>query len=64
MDLAQAQVRAILRTLHGLEASEDDDFMIQNQADLLSTVEETTGTFTTLLGSIAAISLVVGASAS
>lgn len=60
MDLAQAQVRAILRTLHGLEASEDDDFMIQNQADLLSTVEETTGTFTTLLGSIAAISLVVG----
>ena len=60
MDLAQAQVTAILRTLHGLEAGADNDFMVQNQADILSTVEETTGTFTTLLGSIAAISLLVG----
>ena len=34
--------------------------MVQNQADILSTVEQTTGTFTTLLGSIAAISLLVG----
>ena len=60
MDLAQAQVTAILRTLHGLETGADNDFMVQNQADILSTVEETTGTFTTLLGSIAAISLLVG----
>ena len=60
MDLAQAQVTAILRTLHGLSAGEDADFTVQNQADILSTVEETTGTFTTLLGSIAAISLLVG----
>ena len=60
MKLAQAQVTAILRTLHGLEGSAQDDFTVQNQADILSTVEETTGTFTTLLGSIAAISLLVG----
>jgi putative ABC transport system permease protein len=60
MDLAQAQVTAILRTLHGLSSSEDDDFTVQNQADILDTVSETTGTFTTLLGSIAAISLLVG----
>ena len=60
MDLAQAQVTAILRTLHGLETGADNDFMVQNQADILSTVEATTGTFTTLLGSIAAISLLVG----
>jgi putative ABC transport system permease protein len=60
MDLAQAQVTAILRTLHSLSASEDDDFTVQNQADILDTVSETTGTFTTLLGSIAAISLLVG----
>ena len=51
---------AILRTLHGLEGSAQDDFTVQNQADILSTVEQTTGTFTTLLGSIAAISLLVG----
>jgi putative ABC transport system permease protein len=60
MDLAQAQVTAILRTLHSLSPGEDADFLVQNQADILSTVEETTGTFTTLLGSIAAISLLVG----
>ncbi len=60
MDLAQAEVTAILRTKHGLAASEDDDFQVQNQADLVTSIEETTGTFTTLLGSIAAISLLVG----
>ena len=60
MDLAQAQVTAILRTLHGLQAGESDDFTVQNQADIVGVLEETTGTFTTLLGSIAAISLLVG----
>jgi putative ABC transport system permease protein len=60
MDLAHAQVTAILRTLHGLASTAQNDFMIQNQADILDTVEQTTGTFTTLLGSIAAISLLVG----
>ncbi len=60
MDLAQAQVTAILRTLHGLATGADNDFLVQNQADILSSVEETSGTFTTLLGSIAAISLLVG----
>jgi putative ABC transport system permease protein len=60
MDLAQAQVTAILRTLHGLQTGAADDFTIQNQADIVSTLTETTGTFTTLLGSIAAISLLVG----
>lgn len=60
MDLAQAQVTAIVRTLHGLSGSQENDFTVQNQADILSTVAETTGTFTTLLGSIAAISLLVG----
>jgi putative ABC transport system permease protein len=60
MDMAQAQVTAILRSLHGLELGAEDDFLIQNQADILDTVQQTTGTFTTLLGSIAAISLLVG----
>jgi len=60
MDLAQAEVTAILRTLHGLQTGAENDFTVQNQADILSTVAQTTGTFTTLLGSIAAISLLVG----
>ncbi|MCX7706501.1 MAG: ABC transporter permease [Anaerolineae bacterium] len=60
MKLAQAQITAILRARRGLESGASDDFTIQNQADIVSTIEETTGTFTTLLGSIAAISLLVG----
>jgi putative ABC transport system permease protein len=60
MELAQAQVTAILRSLHGIATGGTDDFQIQNQADLMTTVAATTGTFTALLGSIAAISLLVG----
>jgi len=60
MDLAQAQVTAILRARHGLESGASDDFRVQNQADIVSSVSETSGTFTTLLASIAAISLLVG----
>jgi putative ABC transport system permease protein len=60
MDVAQAQVTAILRAKHGLAAGADDDFQVRNQEDLISSVEETSGTFTALLGSIAAISLLVG----
>jgi putative ABC transport system permease protein len=59
-DLAQAQVTAVLRALHDLQPSAQNDFMIQNQADILESVAQTSGTFTTLLGSIAAISLLVG----
>ncbi len=60
MALAEAQVAAILRALHGIQPGGTDDFQIQNQADLVESVSETTGTFTALLGSIAAISLIVG----
>lgn len=60
MDIAQAQVTAILRALHDLQPGVQNDFIIQNQADLLESVAQTSGTFTTLLGSIAAISLLVG----
>jgi len=60
MDLAQAEVTAILRASHGLTAGQSDDFFVANQSQILDTMEEATGTFTMMLGSIAAISLVVG----
>jgi putative ABC transport system permease protein len=60
MDLAQAQVTAILRARHGLASGANNDFRVQNQSDIVSSVTETSSTFTTLLASIAAISLVVG----
>ena len=57
---AQAELTAILRARHGLAGEQADDFFIQNQAQMVDTMQEVTGTFTVLLGSIAAISLVVG----
>lgn len=59
-DFAQAQVRSILRARHRLGPEEEDDFNILNQAALLESVQQTTQIFTLLLGSIAAISLLVG----
>ena len=49
-----------LLNLHRLPNMDAADFYIANQLDLLSTVQGVTGTFTLLLGSIAAISLIVG----
>jgi len=60
MELAQAELRAIMRASHGLTGSQADDFTIQNQTQIVEMVQETAQTFTMLLGSIAAISLVVG----
>ncbi len=43
-----------------LQTGAQDDFTVRNQTDMVESAEQTTGTFTTLLGSIAAISLLVG----
>ena len=60
MNLASAQIESTLRNRHNLAASDTDDFTIQNQAQLLSTVSSVTDTLTLLLAGIASISLVVG----
>lgn len=60
IDLAKAELTAILRAKHGLTSSQSDDFTILDQTQLIETVQETTQTFTVLLASIAAISLIVG----
>ncbi len=49
-----------LLTLHKLPSMDAADFYVANQLDLLSTVQGVTTTFTILLASIAAISLIVG----
>jgi putative ABC transport system permease protein len=38
MNLAQAQVTAILRTLHGLQTGAQNDFTVRNQTDILNLV--------------------------
>ncbi|MFN8582826.1 MAG: ABC transporter permease [Gemmatimonadaceae bacterium] len=57
---AQAEIRAIMRESHRLAASDDDDFTVRNQADLATAATTTTDVMSTLLASIAAVSLLVG----
>jgi len=59
-DAAVDEIAALLRDRHGLDADEDDDFMVMNQADLLDMTAEITDILTIFLGSIAGISLLVG----
>lgn len=60
MILAQNQVGYLLLARHNLTNPSDADFSMFSQEDILNTASEITGTFTTLLGGIAAISLLVG----
>ncbi len=57
---AQNQVGYLLLSRHKLQSPQDADFSIFSQADILSTASQATGTFTTFLAGIAAISLLVG----
>ena len=56
----ESDVTNLLRTRHRIATGTEDDFSIQNSQDLLKTVESTTQTLTIFLGSVAAISLLVG----
>jgi putative ABC transport system permease protein len=60
MPAAQAEVETILRAAHGVEPGEESDFRVRSQAELTEAATETTRILTILLGSIAAVSLVVG----
>ncbi len=50
----------VLRREHRIRPGGENDFTIRNQQDILATQQQTTQVFTTLLASIAAVSLVVG----
>jgi len=60
MTKIEEDIAAVLRKRHGITDSEEDDFRIFNQAELIETASDFSRTFTFLLGSIAAISLLVG----
>jgi putative ABC transport system permease protein len=57
---AQFQITNLLRHRHRITNPTVDDFMLRTQKDLLQTSQNITGIFTSLLGSTAAISLIVG----
>ena len=60
MDACAMRLRDILRDRHRLRAEKQDDFTIQNQAELLRAQEETQRTFTSLTVGVASLSLAVG----
>lgn len=60
MTIAQNEVGYLLLARHKLSDPAAADFSIFSQQDILNTASATTGTFTTLLSGIAAISLLVG----
>jgi putative ABC transport system permease protein len=55
-----SQAEQLLRLRHRLRSEQASDFEVRSQAEMLETMGQITGTFTTLLGSVAAVSLIVG----
>jgi putative ABC transport system permease protein len=53
-------IRGVLRTRHKIVAGDSDDFMVRTLEEMASVQTETTKTMTTLLASIAGVSLLVG----
>jgi putative ABC transport system permease protein len=60
MDTVSAQTEFLLRRAHKLASTDELDFNVLSQADLLSTLNSVTQTLTIFLGAIAGISLLVG----
>ena len=60
MDEVQEKVKALMRKRHNVPAHKDDDVMLMNMAELQTMLTGTIKTFSTLLGMIAGISLIVG----
>ncbi len=60
MTIAMIEIERVLRREHGIAPGRDNDFRIMDRSEFLETFEETTRTFTFLLGGIAAVSLLVG----
>uniref|UniRef100_A0A7C6EEG5 ATP-binding cassette domain-containing protein n=1 Tax=candidate division WOR-3 bacterium TaxID=2052148 RepID=A0A7C6EEG5_UNCW3 len=60
VDKATTEVTNLLRARHKIRPGQEDDFNVRSQAEILSTVQETSKTFTLLLAGIAIVSLIVG----
>jgi len=57
---AEEQIGALLRDRHRIGPGMDDDFSVRNLTEMANAQQEGTRTLTTLLASIAAVSLLVG----
>jgi putative ABC transport system permease protein len=57
---AQSEIEQLLRQRHRIGPGQDADFMIRSQEEMASTAAASSKTLSVLLGSVAAISLLVG----
>jgi putative ABC transport system permease protein len=57
---AQKQIRELLRDRHRLDVDVDDDFSIRDMTEMAAASQQGTEVLTTLLASVAAVSLLVG----
>ncbi|MEM9381537.1 MAG: ABC transporter permease [Planctomycetota bacterium] len=57
---AQARIEEVLRSRRVTSPGDEDDFSVLDMKEIMSTVEVITGVMTALLGSVAAVSLLVG----
>ena len=60
IEYVQGQVESLLRQRHHIVGDKEDDFTVRNLTSLMETMNDTTTMLTLFLGSIAAISLIVG----
>jgi putative ABC transport system permease protein len=60
LNAAEAEVTSIIEERHKITNTSEPGFRVLNQGSLLSTSSSTSSVFTTLLGEVAAISLLVG----
>jgi putative ABC transport system permease protein len=60
IEQGMVDLERILRREHKIRPGADNDFTIRNQQDVLATQQQATQVFTSLLASIAAVSLLVG----
>jgi len=60
MPKVEKDLTVLLRKLHKINSTAENDFNIRSQAEILSQMNEVTKTFTYLLAGVAAVSLLVG----
>jgi putative ABC transport system permease protein len=60
MDLAQEQIRDVLRVRHGLREKDKDDFRILLQEEILKTVSSALTSTSLIMGAVVGIALLVG----
>ena len=60
IDAAREQISSILRQRHHIREGEDDDFVVIDMQEIINRMHEVLGIFQVFIGSVGAISLLVG----